>query len=155
MFFKLNRRPYEAIVFASAIVAAIFLSIAGHHGARLTHIAGVGHMGKYLMEDYGAGGHHEKGIEGTDMKGDSTTHEGCAMPGMENMPGMDTTKTMNNMEGMEGMEGIPGMKNGSDIKNMNNMKGMEGIDNMKDMKGMDGMKDMDGMKGMVGKMAHP
>jgi uncharacterized membrane protein len=73
IFFKIDRRLYEVIVLIAAIIAAIFLSIAGHHGAKLTHVAGVGPMGRYLMKDHG-GSHDEKDMEGMDMDGDSTTH---------------------------------------------------------------------------------
>ncbi|MBL7763670.1 MAG: hypothetical protein JNL23_09635, partial [Chitinophagaceae bacterium] len=128
IFFKINRRLYELIVLLAAIIAAIFLSIAGHHGAKLTHVAGVGPMGRYLMKDHGAG-HDEKDMEGMDMDGDSTTHMNDthmndSMPGMKNMPGMDTMKGMKNMEKMKGMD------------NMKDMKNMPGMDNMKDMKNM-------------------
>ena len=158
IFFKINRRLYELIVLLAAIIAAIFLSIAGHHGAKLTHVAGVGPMGKYLMKDHGAG-HDEKDMEGMDMNGDSTTHMNDthmndSMPGMKNMPGMDTMKGMNNMKGMDNMKdmknmpGMDKMKDMKDMKNMKDMKDMPGMDTMKNMKGMDNMKDMKGMPGM-------
>jgi uncharacterized membrane protein len=155
IFFKINRRLYELIVLLAAIIAAIFLSIAGHHGAKLTHVAGVGPMGRYLMKDHGAG-HDEKDMEGMDMDGDSTTHMNDkhmndSMPGMKNMPGMDTMKGMKNMDNMKDMKGMDNMK---DMKNMpgmdktKNMKDMPGMDTMKNMKGMDNMKDMKDMPGM-------
>ena len=155
IFFKINRRLYELIVLLAAIIAAIFLSIAGHHGAKLTHVAGVGPMGRYLMKDHGAG-HDEKDMEGMDMDGDSTTHMNDthmndSMPGMKNMPGMDTMKGMKNMDNMKDMEGMDKMK---DMKNMpgmdkmKDMKDMPGMDTMKNMKGMDDMKDMKDMPGM-------
>ena len=150
IFFKINRRLYELIVLLAAIIAAIFLSIAGHHGAKLTHVAGVGPMGRYLMKDHGAG-HDEKDMEGMDMDGDSTTHMNDSMPGMKNMPGMDTMKGMKNMEKMKGMDNMKDMKNmpGMDnMKDMKDMKNMPGMDTMKNMKGMDNIKDMKDMPGM-------
>jgi hypothetical protein len=158
IFFKINRRLYELIVLLAAIIAAIFLSIAGHHGAKLTHVAGVGPMGRYLMKDHGAG-HDEKDM---DMDGDSTTHMNDthmndSMPGMKNMPGMDTMKGMKNMDNMKDMEGMdkmkdmnnmPGMDKMKDMKDMKDMKNMPGMDTMKNMKGMDNMKDMKDMPGM-------
>ncbi len=161
IFFKINRRLYELIVLLAAIIAAIFLSIAGHHGAKLTHVAGVGPMGRYLMKDHGAG-HDEKDMEGMDMDGDSTTHMNDthmndSMPGMKNMPGMDTMKGMKNMDNMKDMEGMdkmkdmnnmPGMDKMKDMKDMKDMKNMPGMDTMKNMKGMDNMKDMKDMPGM-------
>ena len=76
IFFKINRRLYEAIRWNSssaAIIAAIFLSIAGHHGARLhTHISEVlAPMGRYLMKEHGMGGSSMKDNDGIDMKDDS------------------------------------------------------------------------------------
>lgn len=152
IFFKINRRLYELIVLLAAIIAAIFLSIAGHHGAKLTHVAGVGPMGRYLMKDHGAG-HDEKDMEGMDMDGDSTTHMNDthmndSMPGMKNMPGMDTMKGMKNMEKMKGMDNMKDMKNMPGMDNMKDMKNMPGMDTMKNMKGMDNMKDMKDMPGM-------
>ncbi|WP_156123698.1 DUF2231 domain-containing protein [Flavihumibacter sp. ZG627] len=154
IFFKINRRLYELIVLLAAIIAAIFLSIAGHHGAKLTHVAGVGPMGKYLMKDHGAG-HDEKDMEGMDMNGDSTTHlndthMNDSMPGMKNMPGMDTMKGMNNMKGMEDMKDMKNMPGMDKMKDMKNMPGMDKMKDMKDMPGMDTMKNMKDMKDMPG-----
>lgn len=140
IFFKINRRLYEVIVLLAAIIAAIFLSIAGHHGARLTHVAGVGPMGRYLMKDHG-GSHDKKDMEGMDMHGDSTMQMNDSMPGMKNMPGMDKMKNMKGMDDMKNMKDMDKMKN-MDMKDMKNMPGM---DTMKNMKGMDNMKDMPGM----------
>lgn len=155
IFFKINRRLYEVIVLIAAIIAAIFLSITGHHGARVTHVAGVGPMGRYLMKDHG-GSHDEKDMEGMDMDGDSTTHMNDthmndSMPGMKNMPGMDTMKgmkEMDNMKDMKGMDKMKDMKNMPGMDKMKNMKDMPGMDTMKNMKGMDNMKDMNDMPGM-------
>lgn len=163
IYFKINRRLYELIVLFAAIIAAIFLSIAGHHGAKLTHVAGVGPMGKYLMKGHG-GGHDEKDkdMEDMGMNGDSTTHMNDthmndSMPEMKNMPGMDTMKGMENMKDMKGMDkmidmknmpGMDKMKEMKDMKNRKDMKDMPDMDTMKNMKGMDNMKDMKGMPGM-------
>lgn len=150
IFFKINRRLYEVIVLLAAIIAAIFLSITGHHGARLTHVAGVGPMGRYLMKDHGDS-HDEKDMKGMDMHGDSTTHMNDSMPGMKNMPGMDTMKgmkEMDNMKDMKGMDKMKDMKNMPGMEKMKNMKDMPGMDTMKNMKGMDNIKDMKDMPGM-------
>lgn len=147
-FYKLNRRSYDSLVLSSAIVTAIFLSVTGHHGARLTHVAGVGPMGRYLMKD-----HDEKNMDNMkEMKGDKP------------MPGMDTTndmKDMNNKSDMKKMDmkdmNMKKMDNKKDMKNMDmkdmdnnkDMKdmNMNNMDNEKDMKGVN-MKDMDNMKDM-------
>ncbi len=141
-FFKIKRRSFEMIVFVSAIIAAVFLSIAGHHGARLTHVAGVGPMGKYLMKGHGAGGD----MESMDMKNDSAMKMTDTMPGMnsmDRMQGMDKMKMDSSMN-MKDMD-IPGMtknKNMKDMKGMKNMPGMKGMGKMKDMKNMQGMDKM-------------
>jgi len=152
IFFKINRRLYEVIVLLAAIIAAIFLSITGHHGARLTHVAGVGPMGRYLMKDHG-GSHDEKDMEGMDMNGDSTTHMNDthmndSMPGMKNMPGMDTMKGMKEMDNMKDMKGMDKMKDMKNMPGMEKMKDMPGMDTMKNMKDMDNMKDMKDMPGI-------
>ena len=154
-FYKLFRRSYQFIVLLFAIVTAVFLSIAGHHGAKLTHVAGVGPMGKYLMKEHG-----EKGMEGMDMQGDSTMQMNDSMPGMKNMPGMDTMKSMDmknmpemdTIKNMKGMKGMDEMKNMKGMNNMKDMKNMPGMDTMKNMKGMDNMKDMKDMPGMDSSM---
>lgn len=71
IFYITNRRSYEIIILIGAILSALFLSIAGHHGARLTHVFGVGPQGKYLMEE-----HEHKSLDGVgmiDMKMDGTS----------------------------------------------------------------------------------
>ncbi len=152
VFFKINRRSFEIIVLIAAIIAAVFLSIAGHHGAKLTHVAGVGPMGKYLMKGHGEGGDMED-MKDMDMKNDSSMKMTDTMPGMNNMdkmPGMDNMKkdSSMNMKSMKDMT-IPGMDKNAGMKDMKGMKGMKGMDKMKDMKnmcGMDKMKDMKDMK---------
>lgn len=155
VFFKINQRSFEIIVLIAAIIAAVFLSIAGHHGAKLTHVAGVGPMGKYLMKGHGEGGDMEN-MKDMDMKNDTSMKMTDTMPGMnnmDNMPGMDKMKmdssmNMKNMD-MPGMDKNTGMKNMKGMDKMKDMKNMPGMDKMKDMKnipGMDNMKDMKDMK---------
>jgi len=129
--FKINRRLYDIIVLAASIIAAIFLSIAGHHGARLTHIEGVGPKGMYLMKNHG--GHDEKDMEGMGMPNKGGAQVNDSTQDMKDMPGMDNKK---NMKGMDNMKDMP------DMDNKKNMKDMPGMDNKKNMKGMDNMKDM-------------
>ena len=148
IFFKINRRLYEAIVLLAAIIAAIFLSIAGHHGARVTHIAGVGPMGRYLMKGHDASdGHHSGDMQGMDMKNDTSMNGHDTSDGHHsgNMQGMDM-KNDTSMKDMKGMDNMKNMK--GDMKNMKDMKNMPGMDTMKNMKGMDNMKDMKNMPGM-------
>lgn len=153
IFFRINKRSYSVLVLIAAIVTAIFLSITGHHGARLTHVAGVGPMGRYLMK--GHGGHDENDMKTMDM-GDSTMKMTDTMPGMNNMPRMDTMSNMKDMDmkdmpGMKDMNDMPGMKDMKkmDMKNMKDMdmKNMLSMDTMSNMKDMD-MKNMPGMDTM-------
>lgn len=151
VFFKINRRSFEIIVLIAAIIAAVFLSIAGHHGAKLTHVAGVGPMGKYLMKGHGEGGDMED-MKDMDMKNDSSMKMTDTMPGMNNMdkmPGMDNMKkdSSMNMKSMKDMT-MPGMDKNAGMKDMKGMKGMKGMDKMKDIKNMSGMDKMKDMKDM-------
>ncbi|MBS4066718.1 MAG: hypothetical protein KGZ74_19305 [Chitinophagaceae bacterium] len=148
-FFKINRRSFEIIVLLAAIIAAIFLSITGHHGAKLTHVVGVGPMGRYLMKGHGDGG-DMKDMKNMDMKNDTAVKMNDTMPGMNdmnNMPGMENMKTDSSVNmkdmSMPGMDKNTGMNN---MKDMTNMKVMDKMKNMKNMKGMDKMKDMKGME---------
>ena len=64
-FFQLKQRAYEILVLVSAVAAAGVLSVAGHRGAQLVYVAGVGPQGNMMM------------------KGDHHGHGGAeAMPGM-------------------------------------------------------------------------
>lgn len=66
-FFQLRRRAFDVLVLVAALAAAGSVSVAGHHGAQLVYIAGVGPQGHLVMK----GDHHEHG-------------------GAEAMPGMNT-----------------------------------------------------------------
>ena len=141
-FYKINRRSFDVVLMTAAIVTLVFVSIAGHHGAQLTHIAGVGPMGRYLMKEHG-GKEKDNDMKGMkDMKeknSDSAMQKNDTMSGMKSMPGMDTMK---NMKGMDKMKDMKNMKGKGDKKEMKNMKGM------KSMKGMEGKKEMKNMEGM-------
>lgn len=146
VFFKINRRSFEIIVLIAAIIAAVFLSIAAHHGARLTHVAGVGPMGKYLMKGHGEGGNMED-MKDMDMKNDSSMKMTDTMPGMGNMdtmPGMNNMKMDSSMN-MKNMN-MPGMDKNAGMKDMKGMKGMDKMKDMKNMPGMDKMKDKKDME---------
>jgi uncharacterized membrane protein len=75
VFAKFYSRTYNSVVLGAALLAAVCLSITGHHGARLTHIAGVGPMGRYLMKEDDMGkGDHQKNMKGDSvMKMDSVS----------------------------------------------------------------------------------
>jgi hypothetical protein len=150
VFFKIYRRFYNVIVLIAAIIAAVFLSIAGHHGARLTHIAGVGPMGRYLMKGHGMGG-DMKEMNDMEMKGDSAMKMNDKMPGMPARPsGGDSMTNMNGIDNMKKMDmkGMGNMKEMKSTDKMKDMKRMPGMDKMKNMKGMDDMSNMKDMKDM-------
>jgi uncharacterized membrane protein len=65
-YFKLQRRAYEILVLGFALAAAGALSVAGHRGAQLVYVEGVGPQGHLVMK----GNHHDDG-------------DAAAMPGME------------------------------------------------------------------------
>ncbi|MDX2071708.1 MAG: DUF2231 domain-containing protein [Haliscomenobacter sp.] len=54
-YYRIYRKPYDLFVLTMSILTAVFLSLAGHFGANLVHIQGVGPQGKYLMAGHGAG----------------------------------------------------------------------------------------------------
>lgn len=53
-YFKVQRRAYEVLVLVAAVAAAGVLSVAGHRGAQLVYVEGVGPKGNLLMK----GDHH-------------------------------------------------------------------------------------------------
>ena len=129
-FYKLHQRSFRAIVFISALVSAILLSVTGHQGAQLVYVEGVGPQGQHLMK--GHHDHSEGAGEHSEMNMDSTEH----MEGM-NHNHMD----MNSGKSMEGMDhGNMEMGKG---KGESNMEGMD-HDNMN----MGSSKNRPGMQGM-------
>ena len=56
-FFTLQRRAYEILVLGFALAAAGALSVAGHRGAQLVYVEGVGPQGHLVMK----GHHHDEG----------------------------------------------------------------------------------------------
>ena len=162
--FKINRRSYDVLVLIAAFSALVFVSITGHHGASLTHIAGVGPMGRYLMKRDAMHDGDMKDKDHMEMGGDSTMKMEHKMPGMDTMKnrkGVDSKKdtgnmnmkekdNMKNMPGMGKMKNRKGMDNmkDKDIKGMDNMKEMKDVNDMKDMPGMDSVMDMGDMNNM-------
>jgi uncharacterized membrane protein len=52
-FFKIQRRAYEILVLVFALAAAGVLSVAGHRGAQLVYVEGVGPQGHLLDKNHG------------------------------------------------------------------------------------------------------
>lgn len=166
IFYKLYQRSFQIIVFISALVSAIFLSIAGHQGAQLVYVEGVGPQGRNLMKGHSHDG-MEDGHEGMDMKPGDTAynmdmdhHRDMKMDSGKAMPGMDHSKMPKTGTSMEGMDhskmDMPSGNNkmtGMDHSKMNmpksagsSSKGMSGMDHSKmDMPKSSSSKPMEGM----------
>ncbi|MBC6992073.1 DUF2231 domain-containing protein [Hymenobacter sp. BT491] len=70
-FFKIQRRAYEILVLAFALAAAGVLSVAGHRGAQLVYVEGVGPQGHLLDKNHGhSHGHEEAGAAHSEMEAD-------------------------------------------------------------------------------------
>lgn len=100
-FFKIQRRAYEILVLVFALAAAGVLSVAGHRGAQLVYVEGVGPQGRLLDKNHGhSQGHEETAPSHSEMDADShdepvgsgghpaSTTSGPQSPAAE-MPGMD------------------------------------------------------------------
>jgi uncharacterized membrane protein len=125
VFYKINRRSYEIVVLGASILSATFLSIAGHHGAKLTHIEGVGPMGRYLGTE-----EDEMNMENGTMSMNNNSKDSSmtkdSMSVMQSIQPVDSLKDMNNMSGMNmnsETKKIPFTKNEMN-KNNNDMSGM-------------------------------
>lgn len=107
-FFKIQRRAYEILVLAFALAAAGVLSVAGHRGAQLVYVEGVGPQGHLLSKHHGhdedeaanmpdmpaeAEGHAETGAPADHTTQPVPTPAGqpaaSAAPHAADMPGMD------------------------------------------------------------------
>ncbi len=102
-FFKIQRRAYEALVLVSAVATAGVLSVAGHRGAQLVYVEGVGPQGRLLDKSHGHGGGeampamemeadtHDEAAGTDDHNGDQApaSPKPNAAPGSTAMPGMD------------------------------------------------------------------
>lgn len=102
-FFKIQRRAYGILVLVSAVATAGVLSVAGHRGAQLVYVEGVGPQGRLLDKSHGHGG--GEAMPAMDMGADrhnqaegGDNHNGSnapaspspnAAPGSTDMPGMD------------------------------------------------------------------
>ena len=131
-FFQLRRRAFDVLVLVAALAAAGAVSVAGHHGAQLVYIAGVGPQGHLVMkgdhehgagampgmtmgdahgDDHAEGDHHEEATQAGDHDGDS--HAAASPPHaskMADMPGMGSSnKTAGPAEANAPMPGMSGM----------------------------------------------
>ena len=72
-YFKIERRAYEVLVRVSAVATAGVLSVAGHRGAQLVYVEGVGPQGRLLDKSHGHGG--REAMPGMDMEEDEHKEE--------------------------------------------------------------------------------
>lgn len=103
-YFKIERRAYEALVLVTAVATAGVLSVAGHRGAQLVYVEGVGPQGRLLDKRHGHGG--GEAMPGMDMAAGQADavpddpnraaapaaprqDQGRATPTEATMPGMD------------------------------------------------------------------
>jgi uncharacterized membrane protein len=106
-FFKIQRRAYEILVLVSAVATAGVLSVAGHRGAQLVYVEGVGPQGHLVMK----GHHHEHGgaeaMPGMEMKDDGhdekegDDHHDEATSAASGQPTNAKKPASNQMEGMD------------------------------------------------------
>ncbi|TGE22671.1 DUF2231 domain-containing protein [Hymenobacter metallicola] len=112
-YFKVQRRAYEVLVLVAAVAAAGALSVAGHRGAQLVYVEGVGPKGNLLDKSHGHGGEEEMSdmdmpTSGADAHNEEPgTTSDNAQPGMEGM-NMDPKAAQpgqrnQSMEPMDGM----------------------------------------------------
>ena len=103
-FFKIQRRAYEILVLGFAVAAAGVLSVAGHRGAQLVYVEGVGPQGHLVSKHHGhadeagampgmemeASGHNDK-VEADEHaeNGASGQQPPAEKPRPADMPGMD------------------------------------------------------------------
>ena len=69
-FWQRRRRAFDALVLLAALAAAGAVSVAGHHGAQLVYIAGVGPQGHLVMN-----GHHHEHEHGIDTDAADAAHD--------------------------------------------------------------------------------
>ncbi|WP_192825374.1 DUF2231 domain-containing protein [Rufibacter sp. LB8] len=162
-FFKIYRRPYEILVLVFALAAAVVLSLAGHRGAQLVYVEGVGPKGNLLMKGGHHGGEEMENMEPgegkqdsshTGMEGDDHSQGGNSETGIDNMPSMDMPEGDNaNTKpgtGQETNSGNRNMDQGTDMKNMAGMDhatGSQGKQTMGNMPSMSGSKKENAAKG--------
>jgi uncharacterized membrane protein len=159
-FFQIRRRAYAGLVLASALAAAGAVSVAGHHGAQLVYVEGVGPKGNLVMSEEEEAREEKASMEGMDMGSPAGNKQAGAnpkMPTAADAAGKQSTAGMERMQGMEGMDmsgttaSPPAMDNGqtdNSMPAMGNMKMAEksGPGTKKAAPATGSMTDMQGMK---------
>ncbi|MCB2410961.1 DUF2231 domain-containing protein [Hymenobacter lucidus] len=100
-YFKVQRRAYEVLVLVAAVAAAGALSVAGHRGAQLVYVEGVGPKGNLLDKSHGHGGGEEMpGMDMSTPEADAHNEEPGATDGTRQPAGSTPDNAQSGMEGM-------------------------------------------------------
>jgi len=159
-YFQIRRRAYAVLVLLPALAAAGAVSWAGHHGAQLVYVEGVGPKGNMVMSEEEEAQEEKAGMEGMDMgspKGDKNAGSESKMPVSGSASGQESPSGMNDMKGMEGMGRSgsaapqPAKGQGQSVKSSSGMGNMDMSKkpdpaNKKPAQEQSSMADMPGMK---------
>ncbi|RSK38854.1 DUF2231 domain-containing protein [Hymenobacter perfusus] len=129
-FFKIQRRAYEVLVLVAAVATAGVLSVAGHRGAQLVYVEGVGPQGRLLDKHHGHGGGEtmpamEMEGEAHDEAAEADDHNGDPAPASPNPNAAPATPKATDMPGMDmsspaaGKKGSPTSSGAMDNMDMN------------------------------------
>lgn len=139
-YFKVQRRAYEVLVLVAAVAAAGALSVAGHRGAQLVYVEGVGPKGNLLMEgnDHGSPGMDK--TQNMDMNAPGAgTHDEAAKPGGSQAPemeGMDMSGSAPKKGDTAATSGATGNMQMPDSRRGSSAKPSAQVGAMRDMPGM-------------------
>ncbi|MGV3502525.1 MAG: DUF2231 domain-containing protein [Adhaeribacter sp.] len=176
-FYHLRRRSFEGLVLASALVAAVFLSLTGHRGAQLVYLEGVGPQGNLVMtgdhgQEHGGttpatnhpmpaapGGHPGHGDPasgqqppaGHDKHEQGTPDHGSGHAGKPAMPGMNHSPGAKPGSGQSHAPGMAGMDHSQMQSAKTKAKGKEemaGMDHSQMQPAKTKAKGNEGMAGM-------
>ena len=129
IFFKLERRAYEILVLVAAVATAGVISVAGHRGAQLVYVEGVGPQGRLLDKGHGHGG--GEAMPGTAMEAGGHGEQGSAADHLQNptpaSPGQKSTAkkpSSNDIPSMD-LKGQESPKQGSNKATPDQMADMD------------------------------
>lgn len=139
-FYQIQRRSYEGLVLASALVAAVFLSLTGHRGAQLVYLEGVGPQGNLVTregQEHGATAemNHPMPMAAPDVAGHQAQHGGGS-PGQKAKPigqDGDDVSTMDHASA-QGGHSMPGMDHATSHHPAGPEMDRQGSDQMPGMK---------------------
>jgi uncharacterized membrane protein len=159
-FFQIRARAYAGLVLVAALAAAGTVSVAGHHGALLVYVEGVGPKGNMVMSEEEEAREEKQSLDGMDMgspKGAKKAGEESKNPTLDSASGQNFSPSgmsdRKNMEGMD-MSGNAAQPVESRDQNAKAMSGMGNMDMPKKTSlssqnsrtGKGSMADMPGMK---------